>query len=192
MSRLGARARAVLGIVAAIVVAIVGVLLADSDSGRHDTTAASSPSTSLMRSPDAQRVVVDPDGSVTATRIERSAPASPTTASPATAPPATAAPRGVTPVPVPAAAWATLAEIDAGRWPGSANAPGTRGGDTWQNREGRLPRADAAGAAVGYREWDVNPKQRGQTRDAERIVTGSDASAWYTGDHYQSFVRMRP
>ncbi len=92
---------------------------------------------------------------------------------------------------VPAHAYATLRHVDAGDWPDAAAAPGTKGGESWQNREGRLPRKDAAGASISYREWDVNPKQRGQGRDAERIVTGSDGSAWYTGDHYRTFVRMR-
>ncbi|WP_327148321.1 ribonuclease domain-containing protein [Nocardia sp. NBC_01329] len=92
---------------------------------------------------------------------------------------------------VPDRAYATLAEIDAGRWPDSANAPGTKGGVPFGNREGRLPATDSAGKAVKYQEWDVNPKKRGQSRDAERIVTGSDDSAWYTGDHYDTFTRMR-
>ncbi|MFI2232395.1 ribonuclease domain-containing protein [Nocardia testacea] len=92
---------------------------------------------------------------------------------------------------VPDRAYVTLAEIDAGRWPDSANAPGTKGGIRFGNREGRLPAADSAGKAVEYQEWDVNPKKPGQSRDAERIVTGSDGSAWYTGDHYDTFTRMR-
>lgn len=92
---------------------------------------------------------------------------------------------------VPDRAYATLVEIDAGRWPDSANAPGTKGGEEWRNRGGDLPRADAQGKAVTYQEWDVNPKQRNRNRDAERIVTGSDGSAWYTGDHYTTFTRMR-
>lgn len=92
---------------------------------------------------------------------------------------------------VPDRAYATLREIDAGRWPDSANAPGTKGGDRWMNRSRTLPATDAAGKAITYQEWDVNPKRRGQSRDAERIVTGSDGSAWYTGDHYETFTRMR-
>ncbi|MEV6094909.1 ribonuclease domain-containing protein [Nocardia sp. NPDC051981] len=117
----------------------------------------------------------------------------------------TAKPGGVTPAPgvadqaappskvagVPDQAYKTLVEIDAGRWPGSANAPGTHGGDTWNNRDASLPRKDASGKAISYQEWDVNPKQPGQTRDAERIITGSDGSAYYTGDHYKTFTRMR-
>ncbi|AHH15908.1 putative guanyl-specific ribonuclease [Nocardia nova SH22a] len=92
---------------------------------------------------------------------------------------------------VPDHAYTTLAEIDAGRWPGSANAPGTKGGDQWMNRSGDLPKTDSSGKTIRYQEWDVNPKQPGHTRDAERIVTGSDGSAYYTGDHYKTFTRMR-
>ncbi|MBF6172539.1 ribonuclease domain-containing protein [Nocardia blacklockiae] len=92
---------------------------------------------------------------------------------------------------VPDRAYRTLEEIDAGRWPDSANSPGTKGGDQWMNRDGTLAKSDASGKSITYKEWDVNPKQRGQTRDAERIVTGSDGSAYYTGDHYKTFTRMR-
>ncbi|MGR3206115.1 ribonuclease domain-containing protein [Bacillus glycinifermentans] len=42
-----------------------------------------------------------------------------------------------------------------------------------------------------YKEYDVNPKVKGQDRGAERIVIGEDGSAWYTNDHYKTFVRMR-
>ncbi|WP_435593067.1 ribonuclease domain-containing protein [Nocardia sp. bgisy118] len=59
------------------------------------------------------------------------------------------------------------------------------------NREGTLPRTDATGGSITYQEWDVNPKQRNRSRDAQRIVTGSDGTAWYTGDHYETFTRMR-
>jgi guanyl-specific ribonuclease Sa len=92
---------------------------------------------------------------------------------------------------VPERAYRTLEEIDAGRWPDSANAPGTKGGERFGNREGRLPDSDSAGRPLTYREWDVNPKRSGRSRDAERIVTGSDGSVWYTGDHYETFTRMR-
>ncbi|WP_024793441.1 ribonuclease domain-containing protein [Tomitella biformata] len=117
-----------------------------------------------------------------------------TTASPSsssTAVAETVAPRGVTAVPIPQQAFDTLQEIDNGGWPDSANAPGTKGGLTWQNRGGDLAKTTADGTRITYQEWDVNPKERGQGRDAERIVTGSDGSAWYTGDHYTSFIKMR-
>ncbi|WP_280330121.1 ribonuclease domain-containing protein [Nocardia wallacei] len=92
---------------------------------------------------------------------------------------------------VPDRAWKTLQLIDAGQWPDAAGAEGTKGGGTWSNREGQLPANDGSGNRIEYQEWDVNPKQPGRSRDAERIVTGSDGSAWYTGDHYRSFTRMR-
>ncbi|MFE4501344.1 ribonuclease domain-containing protein [Rhodococcus sp. NPDC056743] len=91
----------------------------------------------------------------------------------------------------PARVLATLVEIDAGRWPDSANAVGTKGGVTFRNSEGRLPAVGAGGGRVVYQEWDVNPKKSGQGRDAERIVTGNDGSAWYTLDHYETFTRIR-
>ncbi|MVU83851.1 ribonuclease [Nocardia sp. ET3-3] len=85
---------------------------------------------------------------------------------------------------VPQRAWTTLGLIDQGGWP-PADCPGTKGGTTWQNRGGQLPEG------VDYLEWDVNCKAPGRSRDAERIVTGNDGSAWYTDDHYATFVRMR-
>ncbi|WP_405167119.1 ribonuclease [Nocardia sp. NBC_01499] len=125
---------------------------------------------------------------VAATTTARATSAAPATGAPRlpnAAPPVSQAPG------VPAQAYDTLREIDAGRWPGSANAPGTKGGDRWMNRAGTLATKDSAGKPITYQEWDVNPKQRGRSRDAERIVTGSDGSAWYTGDHYETFTRMR-
>ncbi|MFF0542702.1 ribonuclease domain-containing protein [Nocardia thailandica] len=130
------------------------------------------------------------DGPATATATKAAA----TSAKPGTKAPEPGAPVGSpsSRAPgVPDRAYATLAEIDAGRWPDSANAPGTKGGEQWMNRDRTLPATDAAGKAVRYQEWDVNPKQRNRSRDAERIVTGSDGTAWYTADHYETFTRMR-
>jgi len=93
--------------------------------------------------------------------------------------------------PIPQNVQDTLSQIDAGKWPGSANAPGTKGGAVFNNREGLLPATDAAGGPITYQEWDVNPKVPSGARDAERIVTGSDGSAWYTDGHYGSFRRIR-
>ncbi|NEW41154.1 ribonuclease [Nocardia cyriacigeorgica] len=130
------------------------------------------------------------DASTTSTRAAVTSAASPAdmprdTGKGSTAPVASKAPG------VPDRAYTTLGEIDAGRWPGSANSPGTKGGDRFYNRGGDLPAKDSDGKAITYQEWDVNPKQPGRSRDAERIVTGSDGSAWYTGDHYETFTRMR-
>jgi guanyl-specific ribonuclease Sa len=93
--------------------------------------------------------------------------------------------------PVPQNVQDTLNQIDAGKWPGSANAPGTKGGSVFDNDQELLPTTDASGKPITYQEWDVNPRSAGQDRDAERIVTGSDGSAWYTTDHYHTFHRIR-
>jgi guanyl-specific ribonuclease Sa len=51
-----------------------------------------------------------------------------------------------------------------------------------------LPKTDAAGKPITYREWDVNPYQKGVNRGAERVVTGSDGKSYYTNDHYGTFT----
>jgi guanyl-specific ribonuclease Sa len=62
--------------------------------------------------------------------------------------------------------------------------PGYIGGGVFQNRERRLPLGH-------YREYDVNPKIRGRSRDAERIVIEQGSGrAYYTGDHYRTFIPL--
>ena len=62
--------------------------------------------------------------------------------------------------------------------------PGYIGGREFQNRERRLPRGN-------YREYDVNPKIRGHSRDAERLVIEQHTGkAYYTGDHYRTFTPL--
>ena len=62
--------------------------------------------------------------------------------------------------------------------------PGYIGGKVFQNRERRLPPGH-------YREYDVNPKVRGRSRDAERIVIEQDTGrAYYTGNHYRTFIPL--
>ena len=62
--------------------------------------------------------------------------------------------------------------------------PGYVGGREFQNRERRLPPGH-------YREYDVNPKIRGRSRDAERIVIEQDSGrAYYTDNHYRTFTQM--
>jgi ribonuclease T1 len=58
------------------------------------------------------------------------------------------------------------------------------GGTVFQNREGRLP------PGVAYKEYDVNPKVKGQNRGAERIIIGADGVRYYTGDHYRTFTKF--
>jgi ribonuclease T1 len=68
---------------------------------------------------------------------------------------------------------------------------GYEGGRTFGNFEHVLPQKDAKGKAIKYHEWDVNPQRRGVNRGAQRLITGSDNSAYYTDDHYKSFKKIR-
>jgi RHS repeat-associated protein len=71
---------------------------------------------------------------------------------------------------------------------------GYKGGRMFENTGAhgaqRLPDTDPAGNPIAYREWDVNPKVKGVDRGEERLVTGSDGSAYYTTDHYLSFIQV--
>ncbi|GAB2635536.1 hypothetical protein GCM10027035_31210 [Emticicia sediminis] len=64
------------------------------------------------------------------------------------------------------------------------------GGRKFGNYEKQLPQKDENGRRINYQEWDVNPKQQGRNRGAERLVTGSDGRAYYTKNHYKSFVNV--
>ena len=68
---------------------------------------------------------------------------------------------------------------------------GYEGGRTFGNYERRLPAAEKNGRKIKYQEWDVNPLRPGVNRGAERMITGSDDSAWYTSDHYETFIKIR-
>lgn len=108
-------------------------------------------------------------------------------ANPAPAPqprPVAAASEGA---PVPAQALRVLAHVKAH----GVAPPGTVGGRGFGNFERRLPLQDAQGRPIRYREWDLWPKVRGRNRGPERLVTGSDGRAWYTGDHYRTFTEVR-
>lgn len=83
---------------------------------------------------------------------------------------------------VPPKAYAVLAEI---RRRGGEPPPGHVGGRAFMNRERRLPPGQ-------YREYDVNPRRPGRGRGTERLVIERrTGQAWYTPDHYESFVPMR-
>jgi ribonuclease T1 len=68
---------------------------------------------------------------------------------------------------------------------------GYEGGRSFHNAGNVLPRIDASGHVITYQEWDVNRKTPGVNRGAERLVTGSDGSAYYTADHYRTFTKIR-
>ncbi|WP_455242798.1 ribonuclease domain-containing protein [Petrachloros mirabilis] len=62
--------------------------------------------------------------------------------------------------------------------------PGYVGGREFRNRERRLPHGR-------YREYDVNRKVPGRSRDAERLVIEQNSGkAYYSGDHYQTFIPL--
>ena len=63
-------------------------------------------------------------------------------------------------------------------------------GGNFLNREGLLPSVDKAGNAITYTEYDVNPFISHNKRGLQRLVIGSDGSAWMTLDHYQSFTQI--
>lgn len=165
-----------------VVVAVVALVLAVTLSSRDSDSSASS----VTKSSSAQSSTVQAKPGATTK-------AAPSSSAPSSSAPSSSAVKTTqqTNSDAPTRVLATLVEIDAGRWPDSANAPGTKGGITFRNSEGRLPAVGAGGGRVVYQEWDVNAKKNGQGRDAERIVTGNDGSAWYTLDHYDTFVRIR-
>jgi ribonuclease T1 len=72
---------------------------------------------------------------------------------------------------------------------------GYEGGREFHNLSGpneeSLPRRGGRGKAIAYQEWDVNRKVAGVNRGAERLITGSDGSAYYTSDHYRTFTKIR-
>jgi len=63
---------------------------------------------------------------------------------------------------------------------------GYKGGKIYENKTGKLP-ADGK-----YKEYDIDPKVRGVDRPSERIVIDENTGrAWYTPDHYESFVEIK-
>ncbi|MEY4936775.1 MAG: hypothetical protein RIS64_3134 [Bacteroidota bacterium] len=66
---------------------------------------------------------------------------------------------------------------------------GYEGGRRFGNYEKRLPQRDG-NQRINYQEWDVNPKIQGKNRGAERLIT-SPVKAYYTGDHYRTFIEMK-
>jgi ribonuclease T1 len=65
------------------------------------------------------------------------------------------------------------------------------GGRKFHNYENKLPKVSPDGKKIYYQEWDVNPKRNRINRGKERLVTGDDHSAWYTNNHYQSFIQIK-
>lgn len=86
---------------------------------------------------------------------------------------------------VPSKAKSVLNKIKANK---GAPPKGYKGGRTFKNYDKTLPIKDSKGNPISYKEYDVNPFQKGVNRGAERIVRGSDGKAYYTSDHYKTFT----
>lgn len=83
----------------------------------------------------------------------------------------------------PPKAWQTLQFVRTHNWSPPPNYKGDR---VFQNREGKLP------AGGDYREFDIDSCIRGQKRGPERIVVDTkNGRAWYTPDHYNTFIEMQ-
>jgi ribonuclease T1 len=55
-----------------------------------------------------------------------------------------------------------------------------------------LPKQDQAGNPIAYIESDIYPVIPKINRGAQRIVVGENGTAYYTPNHYQSFVEITP
>ncbi len=64
------------------------------------------------------------------------------------------------------------------------------GGRIFYNREKKLPGRDEQNRMINYREWDVKEKITGESRGPERLVT-SENKAYYTKDHYTTFILIK-
>ncbi|MFD4632265.1 DUF6531 domain-containing protein [Streptomyces sp. NPDC058284] len=54
----------------------------------------------------------------------------------------------------------------------------------------KLPEFDSAGKPVRYTEWGTVQSTQNPKPGGERIITGSDGSAYYTPTHYQTYIVM--
>lgn len=63
------------------------------------------------------------------------------------------------------------------------NFPGMKGGSSWKNSDGKLPKGD-------YSEFDVFPKgEKGRAPD-RIVVDKTTGKAYYTSDHYKTFTPL--
>lgn len=59
------------------------------------------------------------------------------------------------------------------------------GGRIFSNYDRSLP------SNLQYREYDVHPWHPKKNRGPERLVRGNNNAAWYTSNHYRSFVKIK-
>ncbi len=63
--------------------------------------------------------------------------------------------------------------------------PYRQDGESFSNREGRLPKRERG----WWHEYTVETPGS-PDRGARRLVVGKDGETWYTADHYRTFVRL--
>ncbi len=63
--------------------------------------------------------------------------------------------------------------------------PYRQDGESFSNREGRLPKRERG----WWHEYTVETPGSSD-RGARRLVVGKDGETWYTADHYRTFVRL--
>jgi ribonuclease T1 len=66
------------------------------------------------------------------------------------------------------------------------------GGRKFGNYEELLPKKTSSGKRIYYKEWDIYPKIEGKNRGPHRLVTGNNKTAYYTPDHYNTFIQIYP
>ncbi len=98
--------------------------------------------------------------------------------------------RDPSPPQIPSHAQSTLAQIRQTGQPPAGYVGGRVFRNAGRNGERILPQSLSDGTSITYREYDVKPFAQGVNRGAERIVVGSDGRAWYTDDHYGSYIQM--
>ena len=67
---------------------------------------------------------------------------------------------------------------------------GTSAGGKYSNREGKLPSYNSKHQRLDYREYDVNSRPFGGSRDNERLVRDNDGDVYYSPDHYETFIEV--
>jgi guanyl-specific ribonuclease Sa len=90
-----------------------------------------------------------------------------------------------------AKALAVLAVVDATGGPPSGYVGGRQFMNDGRGGTSALPATDRSGKRIVYHEYDVNPYHQGVNRGPQRLVVGSDGSAYVTGDHYVTWIRLR-
>lgn len=71
----------------------------------------------------------------------------------------------------------------------------TQAGEDFNNNpkkgETKLPEQTSDGSKITYKEFDAETTPTGKGRGKKRFVHGSDASTYYTDDHYKTFKKVQ-